>query len=170
MLFSNGLAVVPFITAGLILTTNAKLQAHGHQHGGVFGRIVHKSKASSGSSLNVTTLGGTNLTGSVAVIPTATGIARPHCFGETCESTNSTKPLGPSMHPTPVPQFQLQTLRVQDGHLSSLPSLRQDRYLASQYLGKDIASPITGLGPAATGTTLVKTSGKYSLTHLQLRS
>ncbi len=163
MLFSNGLAVVSFITAGLVLNTNAKLQAHGHRHGDVFGRIVHKSKASSGSSLNVTTLGGINLTGSVAVISTATGIARPHCFGETCESTNSTKPLGPSMHPTPVPQIQLQTLQVQDGHLSSLPSRRQNRYIASQYPGRDIASPITGLGLAATGTTLVKTSGKYYL-------
>lgn len=56
-LFSNGLVIVSLITAGLAPTTNAKLQAHGHQHGDVFGRIMHKRTASSGSSLNITTLG-----------------------------------------------------------------------------------------------------------------
>lgn len=56
-LLSNRLAVVSLITAGLALTTNAKLQAHGHQHGDVFGRIMHKSTASSGSSFSITTLG-----------------------------------------------------------------------------------------------------------------
>ena len=56
-LSSNGLTVLSLVTAGLVLTTNAKLQAHGHQHNDVLGRIVHKSKASSGSSENITTLG-----------------------------------------------------------------------------------------------------------------
>lgn len=57
MLLSNGLAVVSAIAAGLALTTNAKLKDHGHQHGDVFGRFLHKSTASSGSSLSITTLG-----------------------------------------------------------------------------------------------------------------
>ena len=56
-LFSDGLAVVSLITAGLTLTANAKIQAHGHQHGDIFDRIMHKSTASSGSSFNITTLG-----------------------------------------------------------------------------------------------------------------
>ena len=57
-LFPDGLAVVSLITAGLALTVNAKPQAHGHQHGDVFSRIMHKSTtASSGSSLNITTCG-----------------------------------------------------------------------------------------------------------------
>ena len=56
LLFKD-LAVVSLLTAGLALTTNAKLQGHGHQHGDVFGRIMRKSTASSGSSLNHTTLG-----------------------------------------------------------------------------------------------------------------
>lgn len=56
-LFSNGLAVISLITAGLALTANAKHQAHGHQHDDIFGRIMHKSRASSGSSLNITTVG-----------------------------------------------------------------------------------------------------------------
>lgn len=56
-LFSDGLAVFSLITAGLALTANAKIQAHGHQHGDVFDRIMHKSTASSGSSLNITSIG-----------------------------------------------------------------------------------------------------------------
>ena len=56
-LFSHHLTVVSLITAGLTLTTHAKLLAHGHQYGHVFGRIVHKQTASSGSSLNDNPLG-----------------------------------------------------------------------------------------------------------------
>lgn len=55
-LFSGNLVLV-LVTAGLTLTTNAKPQAHGHQHGDVFDRIMQNSKASSGSSLNITALG-----------------------------------------------------------------------------------------------------------------
>ena len=54
-LISNGVAVIALITAGLVLTS-AKPQAHGHQHADVFGRIVHRSKASSGSSFLPTPL------------------------------------------------------------------------------------------------------------------
>lgn len=54
-LFSNGVFVVSLIAAGLALTS-----AHGHQHGEVFGRIIQKSKASSGSSLTFVTPGAAN--------------------------------------------------------------------------------------------------------------
>ena len=56
-IFSDSLAIVSLITAGLVMTTNAKPQAHGHHHGHASGGIVHKQIASSGSSLNITTLG-----------------------------------------------------------------------------------------------------------------
>ena len=66
-LFSNGIAVVSLIAAGLALTS-----AHGHQHGEVFGRIIHKSKASSGSSLTFTTPGAAD---SKAVYAARSGVA-----------------------------------------------------------------------------------------------
>ena len=56
-LFSYHLTAASLITAGLTLTTHAKLLAHGHQYGHVLGRIVHKQTASSGSSLNNKPLG-----------------------------------------------------------------------------------------------------------------
>ena len=56
-LSSNGLTILSLVTAGLMLRTNAKLQAHGHQHNDVFDRIIHMPKASSGSSESITTLG-----------------------------------------------------------------------------------------------------------------
>lgn len=52
-LFTNGLAVISLITAGCISSCNA---AHGHKHGDVLGRIMHKPIARSGSSFNVTTI------------------------------------------------------------------------------------------------------------------
>lgn len=181
-LFSNGLAIVSLITAGLALITNAKLQAHGHQHGDVFGRIMHKPKASSGSSPSITRLGAAESktlyaarsgvavlihpSDSVAVLPTASGIARgPDCFGGDCDPTNATHQSNPFMHPTPVPQLQLQALEVQDGQLNTLPSRRRNRYRSPQTFGKDESAPITELSPASTGTMSAKTSGTNWLTY-----
>lgn len=175
-LFSNGLAVFSLVTAGLALTTNAKLQAHGHQHGDIFGRIMHKPKASSGSSLGITTLGAadsktvyaarsgiavlSNPADSVAVTPTATGIAvRPGCFGGNCDPTNATHHSKSFTHPTPVPQLQFQASAVQGSQLASLPSRRRNRYRMWQISGEDGSAPNTELGPASTGTMMAKTSG-----------
>ena len=177
-LFSNGLAVVSLITAGLALTTNAKVQAHGHQHGDVFGRIMHKPKASSGSSSNITTVGAADSkapyaarsgddvlnypSDSVAVLPTATGIAHgPHCFGGHCHPANATHQSHHFLHATPVPQSQLQALEVQDGQLTTLPSRRRNRYRNLQTSAKDVAAPVTEVGQASASTMLAKTSGTY---------
>lgn len=156
-LFSNGVAVFSLVTAGLALTTNANLRAHGHQHGDIFGRIMHKPKASSGSSLDITTLGAAD--SPVVAIPTATGIALgPGCFGGDCDPTNATHHSKPFTHQTPVPQLQLQASEVQGGQLASLPSRRRNRYRMLQTSGKDEAAPIIKLGPSSTGTMLAKTS------------
>lgn len=176
--FSNSLAVASLITAGLVLTTNAKLQAHGHQHGDVFGRIMHKPIASSGSSSIITTLGAAaSMTlriarpgvavlilhpGSVALLPTATGRASgPDCFGGDCDPTNVTHHSNPFTHPTPVPQLQIQALEVQDGQLASLPSRRRNRYRVSQTSAIDEAAPVTELSPVSTDPMLAKTSSMY---------
>lgn len=177
-LFSNGLAVVSLITAGLALTTDAKLQAHGHQHGDVFGRIVHKPKASSGSSSNIMTIGAANSkipyaarsgfavlnypSDSVAVLPTATGIARgPDCFDGHCPPANATHQSNHFPHATPVPQLQLQALEVQDDQLTTLPTRRRNRYRHLQTSSKDEAAPVTEVGQASASTMLAKTSGTY---------
>ena len=180
-LLSNGLAVVSLITAGLALTTNAKLQAHGHQHGDVFGRIMHQTKASSGSSLKITTIGAADCKPHhcpsgvavlihppdfVAVLPTATGVARgPDCFDGDYDPTNATNYSNPCTRPTPVPQLQLQALEVQDSQSASLPSRRRNRYRTLRTSGKDEAAPIAELGPVSTGTTFAKTRGTYWLTY-----
>ncbi len=177
-LFSNGLAVVSLVTAGLVLTIDAKLQAHGHQHGDVFGRIMHKPKASSGSSSNITTIGAAHSkisyaarsgvailsypSDSVAVLPTATGIAGgPDCFGGHCHPANVTHQSHHFPHATPVPQLQLQALEVQDGQLTTLPSRRRNRYRHLQTSGKDDGAPVTEVGQASASTMSVKTSGTY---------
>ena len=174
--FSNGLAVVSLITAGLALTS-AKPQAHGHQHADIFGRILHKSKASSGSSLGTSLLGATDSRTirsarsgvavliyspeSVTLLPTATGAGRePDCFGEDCSSTNATQPSNPFTHPTPGPQIQLQAFGVQDGQLAGLSSRRRNRYRSSQTSENDEASPTTEIRPASTGTMFEGTIGK----------
>ena len=186
-LFSNGLTVVSLITSGMPLTTDAKSQAHGHQHDDVFGRIMHKSAASSGSSLNVTTLGTAHSKtlystragiavladslDSVAVFPTATGVpSGTDCFHGSCDPKNAMYHSNPFTHATPVPQLQLHALEAQDGPLASLPSRRRNRYRAWQTSGKDEATPITELDPASTGTMLAKSSGTCSLTYWSLRS
>ena len=187
-LFSNGFVVVWLITAGLTPTTSAGPQAHGHQHGDVFGRILHKSKASSASGLNITSSGAAHsrffyaaISGvavliytldSVAVLHTATGIIRgSDCIGGICDSTNVPHHRNPFAHPTPVPKLQLQALKVQAVQLASLGSRRRpSRYRSSQTSGKDDASPTAELGPASTGTMSAKTSGTYGLTYRRLRS
>lgn len=186
-LFSNGVAVFSLVTAGLALTTNANLRAHGHQHGDIFGRIMHKPKASSGSSLDITTLGAADSKalyaaksgvavlshppGPVVAIPTATGIALgPGCFGGDCDPTNATHHSKPFTHQTPVPQLQLQASEVQGGQLASLPSRRRNRYRMLQTSGKDEAAPIIKLGPSSTGTMLAKTSGTYWRSFRRLKS
>lgn len=178
--FPNGVAVISLITAGLALTS-AKPQAHGHQHADVFGRIMHKAKASSGSSLNLTNLGaadgktfcavrrsgGSILTSPpepVAVLPTATGIScGPNYFGGDYDPTNVTHQSSPFTDPTPIPRSQLQALKVQDGQLASLSSRRRKGYRSSHLSAKDEASPASELGPASTSTISAKTSGTYWL-------
>lgn len=174
-LFSNGIAVISLITAGLALTS-AKPQTHGHQHAGVFGRIMHKAKASSGSSLSFTNLGAavgktfcalrsgdsilTFHPEPVAVLPTATGIScGPDCSRGDCDSTNVTHQSGLFADPTPISQLQLQALRVQDGQLASLSSRRRKGYRSSHLSANGEASPATEVGPASTSTILAKTSG-----------
>ena len=176
-LFSNGIAVVSLIAAGLALTS-AKSQAHGHQHADVFGRIMHKPKASSGSSLNITTLGAADSktfyaagSGSaflnpppepVAVLPTPTSLGYgPACLD--CDSTNATHQPSSFTHPTPTPQLELQALKVQDGQLASLSNRRRKGYRSFHNSGKDEAYPANGLGPASTGTISAKISGTYWL-------
>ena len=175
-LFSNGLAIISFITAGLALTTNAKIQGHGHLHGDIFGRIVHKSKASSWSSSNATTLGApdsqmfhvvspcvavlNNPTESATILSTATGISGgPDCFGENCVPGNATDHSHPPKHSTPVPQVPVPTLEAQDGPFAGLPGRRRNRYLTSQTPDKVERSPITVLGSGSTEIRLAKTSG-----------
>lgn len=177
-LFSNGIAVVSLITAGLALTS-AKPQAHGHQHADVFDRVMHKAKASSGSSLNLTNLGaadgktfcavrsrGSILTSppeSVAVLPTATGIScGSSCFGGDCDSTNVNHKSSPFTDPMPIPQLQLQALKVQDGQLASLSSRRRKGYRSSHLSAKDKRTA-SKLSPASTSTISAKTSGMYWL-------
>lgn len=60
-LFPDSSAVVLLITAGLFSTVNGRIQSHGHQHGDVLGRIMHKPTASSGSSVFVTATDSMNL-------------------------------------------------------------------------------------------------------------
>lgn len=187
-LFSYGYVVVSLITAGLTPTTSAGPQAHGHQHGDIFGRILRKSKASSASSLNITSLGAAHskffyaaisdvavliyTLDSAAVLPTATGIIRGSDYiGGDCDSTNVSHHQNPFTHPTPVPQLQLQPLEVQAVQLAGLASRRRSiRYRSSQTCEEDAASPTTERGPASTGTMSAKTSGTYGLTYRRLRS
>ena len=181
-ILSNGIAVVSLIAAGLTLTS-----AHGHQHGEVFGRIVHKSKASSGSSLTFTTPGAAgskavyaarsgvavliSTPASVAVLPTPTGVTRgSDCFGASCDSTNATHQSTSLTHPTPVPQLQPPAFEIQDGQLASLPIRQMTRYRSSQTSDKDEVSPATELGPTSTDTMLAKAIGTYWLFRLRLRS
>ena len=177
-LFSNGLAAFSLVTAGLTLTTNAKLLAHGHQHGDILGRIMHKPKASSGSSLGITTFGAvdsktlyTARSGvavlsrppdSVAAIPTATGIALGSgCSGGDCDPTNATYHSKSVTLPTAVPHSHLQASAVQGNQMISLPSRRRNHYRMWQTSGEDESTPSTELGPASTGTMMAKTSGTY---------
>ena len=179
---SNGIAVVSLLAAGLALTS-----AHGHQHREVFGRIIHKSKASSGSSLTFTTPGAADSKAvyaarsgvavlistpvSVAVLPTPTGITRgPDCFGASCDSTNASHQSTSLTHPTPVPQLQPPAFEVQDGQLASLPVRQLARYRSSQTSGKDEVSPTGELGPTSTATMLAKAIGTYWLFILRLQS
>ena len=172
-LFNNGIAVVSFIAAGLAPTS-----AHGHQHGEVFGRIIHKSKASSGSSLAFTTPASADskavyaaesgvavlifTSASVAVMPTPTGIARgSDCFGASCDSTNATHQSNSLTHPTPVPQLQPPAFEIQVGQLAGVPIRRMTRYRSSQTSDKDEVSPTSQLGPTSTGTMLAKAIGTY---------
>ena len=181
-LFSNGIAVVSLITAGLALTS-----AHGHQHGEVFGRIIHKSKASSGSSLTFTTPGTADSkavftvrssagglisdTAFVAVLPTPTAITRgSDCFGANCDSTNATYQSNSLTHPTPVPQLQPPAFEIQDGQLAGAPIRRMTRYRSSQTSNKDEVSPTSELGPTSTGTKLAKAIGTYWLVIPRLQS
>ena len=159
------------------MTTSAKPQSHGHQHGHVFNRVLQKSQASSGSSLNTATLGAADskalyaascvavlidLLESVDILPTTTGTAYgPNCFGRDCDATNSTHYSNHFTHPTPVPQLQPQASKVQDGQLASLLSLRSDRYRVPQISGIDEASRPTGLGLASPGPMPVKIKGTY---------
>ena len=181
-LFSSGIAVVSLIAAGLAPTS-----AHGHQHGEVFGRIIHKSKASSGSSLNLTTPASAeskavyaarsglavliSTPASVALIPKPTGITRgSDCFGASCDSTNATHQSNSLTHPTPVPQLQPPAFEIQVGQLAGLPIRRMTRYRSSQTSHKDEVSPTSELGPTSTGTMLAKPIGTYSLFTLRLQS
>ena len=49
----DGIAVISLVTGGLVPTAAA---VHAHHHGDVIGRIMHKSKAISGSRFNTTDL------------------------------------------------------------------------------------------------------------------
>lgn len=139
---------------------------------------MHQPKASSGSSSVNTTLGavgGKTLYAtkskvavlilpqdSVAVLPTATGIAPgPECFNGDCGPTNATHHSITFTHPTPVPKLQLRAQEAQDGQLASLPNRRRNRHRALQTSGNDEAAPITELNPTTTGTVLAKTGGTY---------
>ena len=181
-LFSNGIAVVSLIAAGLALAS-----AHGHQHGEVFGRILIKSKASSGSSLTFTTLGAVDCEiayavrsavavlisdpASVAVLPTPTGNTRgSDCFGANCDSTNATHQSNSLTHPTPVPQLQPPAFEIQDGKLAGPPIRRMTRYRSSQTSDEDEVSPTSELEPISTGTILAKAIGTYWFFILRLRS
>ena len=179
---SNGLAVISFITAGLALTSSAKPQAHGHQHGGVFGRNMHNSKVSSGSSLNINTLGAADSQTLyaarsdvavliyplefVAVFPTATGTTRgSNCLGADCDSMNATYYSRPFARPTPVPQLQLQPLEAQGDQSADFSSRRRNRYRTSEATGKAEASSTTHLVPASTSTEPAQASSKFRLIH-----
>ena len=181
-LFSNGIAVVFLIAAGL-----ARTSAHGHQHGDVFGRIIHKSKASSGSSLTFTTPGLADskavydarfgvailisIPASVVVLPTPTGITRgSDCFSTNCDSTNATHQSVSPTHPTPVPQLQPPAFEIQEGQLAGLPIRRMTRYRSSQISNKDEVSLTTELDPTSTRTMLAKAMGTYWLFIFRLRS
>ena len=175
--FSNGIAIVSLIAAGLALTS-----AHRHQHGEVFGRIIHKSKASSGSSLNFTTTGSVDskavyaarsslavlisTPASVAVLPTPTGGF--HCSGANSYTANATFQSNCLTHPTPVPQLQPPAHEFQDGELASLPSRRMTRYRSSQTSNEDEAPPTTDFGLTSTATMLANTIGTYWLFVLRL--
>ena len=182
-LFSNGIAVVSLIAAGLALTS-----AHGHQHGEVFGRVIQKSKASSGSSLTFTTPGLADgkvavydarsgvavlisIPASVVVLPMPTGITRgSDCFGTKCDSTNAIHQSVSLTHPTPVPQLQPPAFEIQEGQLAGLPIRRMTRYRSSRTSDRDEVPPTTELDPTSTRTMLAKATGTYWLFVLRLRS
>ena len=51
MLLLANTALVLLLNIGLAPVSYGRLQAHGHQHGDILGRVLHKSAAISGSSL-----------------------------------------------------------------------------------------------------------------------
>lgn len=52
--FTNGSAIMLVATIGLVSSARGRIQPHGHQHGDVLGRILHKPTVSSYSSTLVT--------------------------------------------------------------------------------------------------------------------
>ncbi len=67
-LFGPGTALLLLVTVGLASTAKVRLQAHGHQHGDVYGRIMHKPTASSGSSFLVTAIQGKHLLTAICLV------------------------------------------------------------------------------------------------------
>jgi hypothetical protein len=124
--FVHGSTIVLVAALGLV---NGRIQLHGHQHGDVLARILHKPTASSGSSILVTATDReirllckvmamlTRASESIATLPDPTEIA--HCFGADCSVPNVTIHSQISSRVTPVPQIQVKDLNLGDAQISS---------------------------------------------------
>lgn len=127
--FVHGSTIVLVAVLELNSTVNGRIQLHGHQHGDVLARILHKPTASSGSSILVTATDRETrllckimalLTGapeSIATLPDPTEIA--HCFGADCILANVTIHSQISSRVTPVPQIQVNDSDFGDAQMSS---------------------------------------------------
>lgn len=129
---ANGSAILLVAAIGFDSIVSGRIQSHGHQHGDVLGRILHKPKASSGSSILVTatdretrlpcivmaTL--TEITESIVTLPhpTETAIGA-RCFSAECDLLNVTTRLHVFPHVTTVPQLQGMDLDLRDAQLST---------------------------------------------------
>lgn len=128
----NGSAILLVLAVGLDSTASGRIQLHGHQHGDVLGRILHKPKVSSGSSILMTatdretrlpcmvTATLTEGTDLVASLPNPTEIVNDaRCLGAECDLLNVTNRLHVSPRITTVPQVQLKDLELRDPQLSN---------------------------------------------------
>ncbi|KAL9102038.1 MAG: hypothetical protein Q9163_002771 [Psora crenata] len=117
--FVDGIAVISLI-AGELATTAAA--AHAHHHGEIIGRIMHKSKASSGSSSSVTTVDSSNGPSH----PQATiSVVSVRCLHDGCDAAGAIFEPVPLTHATPVPQeLHTQALHLQQVDTQATPTRR----------------------------------------------